>query len=214
MCINTNLMSFEKWYTYVITSQSRYRTFPPLRVSLFPQIIPISQWSPLSMVNRALCSSGHPLSTNFSGDLLTSLPASHSGRMISQRLIRSGRHSIYKTHFLDFPFLSGWRCRFFQGQWPSMAWFRGQSVLTNTIFYFVFFLPFHTTGCHLVPTLCPASTHLEDVPWCSSVLRTLLLQLHLHGSNGTDPPDLNQVIPSSGQYLIATDCPDQLISPS
>lgn len=82
MCINTNLMSFEKLYTYVITSQSRYRTFPPLRVSLFPQIIPISQWSPLFMVNRALCPSGHPLSTNFSGDLLTSLLASHSGRMI------------------------------------------------------------------------------------------------------------------------------------
>ena len=56
---------------------------------------------------------------------------------------------------------------------------------SDTIFYCIFVLPFHTTGHQWVLPVCLAPTHLSGVPLGSFDFRTVLFQPHLHKSHGT-----------------------------
>lgn len=75
---------------------------------------------------------------------------------------------------------------------------------SDTIFYSVFSLPFHTAGCHVGPPVCPAPAHLQMLP-ALPCPQDSALRAHLLRSNGTYLPDLSR------RHLLR-ELSDQLIS--
>lgn len=124
-------------------------------------------------------------------------------KWFSQRIIWSGHHSIYKTHFLDLPFAL-WKIQILPWTMTPMAWWH---ELSELIWHYLslcspsafphWWLPFRST--------CVPSPHPS--PGCSLVFRCpqdLALAACPHRSNGTYPLDLSQVITALGVLTVLT----------